>query len=210
MALFIAFALSAHANQPNRLLSSNHLRPTRVPIWIPNSLAAVYQYDDGTAEEALGFGDGSRNVEAIWFDQFDVIPGQNAIVSASIAWGAPDNTTPADQINGLPVTIGIWSDPNGDRNPDDAVLLGSASGIMAAANTNTFVTYTFPSPVAIPNNSFFIGDVTPALPSPEIWFQAIDETSTAVSSWVAGMTSGNPVDINNIGNNDIIGTVDSF
>jgi hypothetical protein len=206
--LLVALAPSAQAGKPN-LLSSNHLRPVHVPIWIPNSLAAIYQYDDETAEDAVGFGNGLENFAAIWFNQFDVIPGQNVIVSVSIAWGAPDNLTPADQINGQPTTLGIWSDPNGDRNPSDAVLLSSAPGVMNSANTDTFITYTFPSPVVIPGGSFFIGDVTPDA-TPERNFQALDQTSSAVSSWVAAMGDGSPVDINNIGNNDFLGTIDFF
>jgi hypothetical protein len=81
---------------------------------------------------------------------------------------------------------------------------------MASANTNTFITYTFPSPVSVPGGSFFIGDMTPAVPTEWRLLQALDETSTAVRSWVAGMIDGSPADINNIGNNDFLGTIDSF
>src|SRR4051794_7592623 len=48
------------ATRVNRLLRS----------LIPNS---VYMIDDGTAENGVGYGDGSQNFEALWFNQFDVI-----------------------------------------------------------------------------------------------------------------------------------------
>ncbi len=52
---------------------------------IPN---AVYMIDDGTAEDAVGFGNGAQNFESIWFNQFDVIAGQTMISTVSVAWGS--------------------------------------------------------------------------------------------------------------------------
>ena len=209
LALVAAFAVSAYANGPRDLLSS-HRSPAKVPAWVPNSLAAVYQYDDGSSENAVGFGNGLMNDESLWFNQFAVIPGQNVIESVSIAWGTPANSTDASLLNGLPITAAIWSDPNGDGNPSDGKLIASVDGVMANANTDTFVTYTFDSPVTIPGNSFFIGNLTPAVPTDERFMESIDQSSTARKSWIAAMSSGGPVDINTLGNNDFIGIIDDF
>src|SRR5947207_10941645 len=43
---------------------------------LPNS---VYMIDEGTSENGIGFGNGSQNFEALWFNQFDVIAGQTMI-----------------------------------------------------------------------------------------------------------------------------------
>ena len=87
---------------------------------IPN---AVYMIDDGSAEDAVGFGNGAQNFESLWFNQFDVVAGQTSITTVSVAWGTPLFPDPSN--NGTPVTIAIWSDPNGDGDPTDGVLLGS-------------------------------------------------------------------------------------
>ena len=173
---------------------------------VPNS---VYMIDDGVAEDAVGFGDGTQNFESIWFNQFTVIPGQTTITTVSVAWGFSGVPQPID---GEAVTIGIWSDPNGDGNPSDAVLLGSVAGTIQNANTNTFVDYTLSPPVTLPGGatSFFVGDMTPAHPGFQVFQQSIDESSTHRQSWVAAMSSGAPVDFTHLGNNDFIGIIDDF
>ena len=75
-----------------------------------------------------------KNSMAIWFNQFDVIPGQTTITSIEIAWGSPFLPS---QIDGLPIKVGIWSDPNNDGNPSDAVLLASFAGTIQHSATDT-------------------------------------------------------------------------
>ncbi len=170
---------------------------------------STYVLDDGSAEDAIGFGDGFQSFQSVWVNQFAVIPGQTTITAVEVAWG-----TPADpqSIDGTPVTIGVWSDPNGDGQPFDAALLGSVAGTIQQNGTDTFITYTFSPPVALPAGatSFFIGDLTPANPVEE-FFQGIDENSVLHNqSWVVANGDGSNVDINNLGNNSLIGTIDSF
>jgi hypothetical protein len=174
-----------------------------------NSITSTYMIDDGTAEDAVGFGNGSQNFESLWFNQFTVIPGATQISAVEVAWGTPNFQ---DDINGTAVTIAIWSDPNGDGNPSDASLLASMPATIQNAGTDTFVTYTFSPPVDLPAGatSFFVGDMTPMNNGPEHFYQGLDESSTQRRSWVAAMSSGAPVDIQNPGNNDFIGLIDDF
>ena len=174
---------------------------------IPNS---VYMIDDGTAEDSVGFGNGLQNFESLWFNQFDVISGQTMISTVSVAWGTP--VFPDPSINGEPITIGIWSDPNGDGNPSDAVLLGQVSGTIQNAGTDTFVDYTLSPPVDVSAfTSFFVGDMTPANGGPEVFEQGLDETPPMHrQSWVAAMSDGSAVDFVHPGNNDFIGLIDDF
>jgi len=174
---------------------------------IPN---AVYMIDDGTAEDGVGFGNGAQNFESLFFNQFDVIAGQTMISTVSVAWGTPLFPDPSN--NGTPVTIGIWSDPNGDGDPSDAALLGSVSGTIQNEGTDTFVDYTFNPPVDVSAfTSFFVGDMTPMNNGPEHFYQGIDENSTLHrQSWIAAMSSGGPVDFEHPGNNDFIGLIDDF
>ncbi len=174
---------------------------------LPNS---VYMLDDGSAEDGVGFGNGAQNFESLWMNQFNVISGQTMITTVSVAWGTPLFPDPSN--NGTPVTIAVWSDPNGDGSPTDAVLLGSVAGTIQNEGTDTFVNYTFNPPVDVSAfTSFFVGDMTPMNNGPEHFYQGLDETPPShMRSWIAANGDGSAVDINNVGNNDLIGTIDSF
>jgi hypothetical protein len=171
--------------------------------------ASTYMIDDGTAEAAITTQNEFGNLEVIWFNQFDVIPGQETIASVRIAWGSP---ALEDDINGTQVIIAIWSDPNGDGDPGDAVLLGSTYGTIVNAGSDTFVTYPFSPPVSLPPGatSFFVGDVTPM--GDFHAYQALDENSILYRrSWQAfNGTPGAHANIDRIGLNDVFGLIDDF
>jgi len=191
-----------HGRSPAAKIAARLLHPL-----FPNS---VYMLDDGTSENAVGFGNQLTNSQALWMNQFDVIPGQTMISTISVAWGTPLNPDPS--LNGMPVTIAVWSDPNGDGDPTDGLLLGSVAGTVQNAGTDTFVNYTFNPPVDVSAfTSFFIGDLTPSSTDVERFFQAIDQTPPShMRSWLVGNSDGSDVDINTLANNDLIGTIDSF
>lgn len=109
------------------------------------------------------------------------------------------------------MTIGVWSDPNGDGTPDDAALLGSVVGAVQNSNTNTFVTYCFDPPVALPAGatSFFVGNATPNF-APELLQQGIDETISQRRSWVSGNADGSPVNFVHPGRNSLVDLIDNF
>lgn len=212
-ALLTSFAISAHGG-PAQVSTVRHVNGSSKSVNPIHRLlfpASTYMIDDGGSEDAVGFGNGAQNFESLWFNQFDVIPGQTTIASVSVAWGTPAFPDPA--IDGTPATIAIWSDPNGDGNPSDAALLASVNGTMQNQGTDTFVVYNFSPAVTLPAGatSFFVGDMTPMNNGPEHFYQAIDESSTLHrQSWIAAMSSGGPVDLNNPGNNDFLGLIDDF
>jgi hypothetical protein len=116
--------------------------------------ASLYQIDDGTAESATGIHDPTgAPTDFIALNQFNVIGGNNMIGAVEIAWGAPFVSNP--NLNGLTYTAAIWSDPNNDGDPSDAVLLAQASGIITNASTNTFDVTLF-NCVTV-TQSFFVG-----------------------------------------------------
>ena len=212
LALAAALAVSAHAGTPSLSTATrtHGFSKSMNPIHRLLFPASTYMIDDGTAEDSVGFGNGAQNFESVWLNQFAVIAGATTITSVDVAWGTP---LFQDDIDGTPVTIGVWSDPNGDGQPFDSVLLGQVSGTIENAGTDTFVTYTFSPAVALPGGatSFFVGDLTPANGGPEHFFQGIDQNSTLFrQSWVVANGSGADVDINNLGNNDFIGIIDDF
>jgi hypothetical protein len=216
IALLASLALSAQGGTKAKVSATGHsLGKNKVGMTAKssgqNGPLATYQIDDGTMEDSVGFGDGSQNFESLWFNQFDVIPGAETITSVEVAWGTP--AFPDPSLDGEAVTIAVWSDPNNDGNPSDGVLLGSVPGTIQNSGTDTFVTYTLSPAITLPAGatSFFVGDMTPAHPGFEQFPQGLDENSTLHrQSWVAAMSSGAPVDINNLGNNDFIGLIDDF
>src|SRR6266700_381198 len=196
------FSSAAHSRKPFGPRTTRLLRSL-----LPNS---VYMLDDGSAEDGVGFGNGAQNFVSLWMNPFGVVAGQTMITTVSVAWGTP--LFPVTSNKGTPGTIAIWSDPNGDGDPHDGLLLGSVAGTIQNEGTDTFVNYTFNPPVDVSAfTSFFVGDMTPANGGPEHFFQGLDETPPShMRSWIAANGDGSNVDINTIGNNDLIGTIDSF
>ncbi len=67
------------------------------------------------------YGDGSKNFQSLWLNKFDVIAGQTRFKTVSVNWGTPKFPDKRSTEGGD--RSAIWSDPNGDGNPSDAVLL---------------------------------------------------------------------------------------
>ena len=111
----------------------------------------TYMIDDGTAEDSIGLTSGGTFVAC---NSFPVTGGNNVITSISIAWGTP--AFPDPTLNGLPYTAVLWSDPNGDGSPTDAVVLAMAPGVIAQQGTDTFITTVIP-PTMVTTTNFFVG-----------------------------------------------------
>ena len=157
--------------------------------------------DDGSAEDGIGLTLGG---DIISLNEFAVVPGAEEIDSVSIAWGTP--VFPDPSLNGLPYTVAIWSDPNGDGSPTDAVLLTTASGVVANQGTDTFITTNIGATIATSN--FFVGFLITH--SAGQFPSAFDETSPTFSnrSYVAGGAQGN---INDLNANDLpVAPIESF
>ena len=111
----------------------------------------TYVIDDGTAEDSIGLTAGGTFVSC---NEFSVSGGNNVITSISIAWGTP--AFPDPTLNGLAYTAVLWSDPNGDGSPTDAVVLAMAPGVISSAGTDTFITTAIP-PTMVTTTNFFVG-----------------------------------------------------
>ncbi|HKH20031.1 MAG TPA: hypothetical protein VKB53_03860, partial [Gammaproteobacteria bacterium] len=133
--------------------------PHAKPIARNTALASIfnniplltYMIDDGTAEDSVGLTAGGSFVAC---NSFPVTGGNNVITSISIAWGTP--AFPDPTLNGLPYTAVLWSDPNGDGSPTDAVVLAMAPGVIAQQGTDTFITTAIP-PTMVTTTNFFVG-----------------------------------------------------
>jgi hypothetical protein len=85
-------------------------------------------------------------------NHFTAVAGGQTIESISIAWSG---------FGGDPITVKLWSDPNGDGNPNDALLLSSVAGVTANPNNvlgpALFTTYDIPDVTLFVGQSFFVG-----------------------------------------------------
>ena len=139
----------------------------------------TYLIDDGTAEDSVGLTAGGN---LLVLNSFPVSGGDNVITSISIAWGTP--LFPDPTLNGLPYTAVLWSDPNGDGSPTDAVVLAMAPGVVSQEGTDTFITTAIP-PTMVTTTNFFVGlliaHVAGQFPA------AFDETAPTLPnrSWVS-------------------------
>src|SRR5262249_7775013 len=74
--LLTSFALSAHGGANFSTAAQTHGYSKMNPIHRILFPASTYMIDDGSSEDAVGFGNGAQNFQSLWFNQFDVIPGQ--------------------------------------------------------------------------------------------------------------------------------------
>ena len=168
-----ALDFSSRSHSPFRSL----LVPLVVALgcWAQSAAALVtYSIDDGTAEDGVGEG-GPYGGDVLFLNEFAVAPDGNVIASISVAFGSPNKAADNAALIGLPYTVLLYSDPNGDGNPSDATLLAFADGIITTANTNTFLTTTI-KPTTVTTSDFFVGFELLNQP-PGTFPAAIDETA---------------------------------
>ena len=153
-----------------------------------------YQYDDGTIESSIGVQPANSSI--VWMNGFTVKPGATTITSIALTFGRPVAAR-SNLVNGQPVAIYLWSDPNGDGNPSDAKVLRGVSGVTANVDTNTFNVFPI-TPITLPVGShFFVGAILT-----EWGFQvpgSIDLNRRMHNSWIRGWGPGIFPDPNNIG-----------
>ena len=186
--------------------------PRDAAPWAPRDAegALAFTLDDGTYEDTIGFNDQvSTESAAIWLNRFTPPAGTGAftIDSISILW--PDN--PNGTLVGKGVDLVAYYDADGDGDPSNAVRLGGDMPVTIAS-LDAFIDYTVN--FSVPGdgdvyvgfeNTYALGGSTPIL-----YPTAIDEDSGSQDrSWVAGMGQGDP-DPDTLGNNDQLGTIDSF
>jgi hypothetical protein len=152
------------------------LRPKLI-LWVglfaafPTQAAIIYQVDDGTIENSVGLSGGG---ELAWANRFTVLPGGESITGISVYWDSVYFPV------GSAVSVTLWSDPNSDGSPVDAVLITSLSGFSGSG----WVYYGFPAPVYIGSagTSFFAGAA--AVHGSGSYPAALDQSSPQGQSWV--------------------------
>jgi hypothetical protein len=149
----LASLASAQTAQVASLSGSSSWSPAQ-PTLPSNWSVNTYSYDDGGSENAVKIwsGPGTWGVTC-WMHGFDAVGGNDLISKVEVAFGSaafPNNRPTI----GDPTNVAIWSDPNQDQNPLDAVVL------VQVATTVTVQGDAFQS-IAIPptavSGSYFVG-----------------------------------------------------
>lgn len=140
--------------------------------------AALYAYDDAQPE----FWVSSDAPNMAWLNNFTIEEGKDRIIAIDVMYGLVPE--------GKPHTIYLWSDPNGDGNPDDAQVLAAVPTI--AVDVGEAFLYTridIPDIDLAPGSSFFVGAVVndftlfKEIPAPK------DSTPPNGKSWLVGRFS---------------------
>lgn len=174
-----------------------------------------YTIDDGVAENNIGLTGASSSIA--WLNRFTVTGGNSIITDISIAFGVNNPATGGTPMNGAPVTVYLWSDPNNDGNPSDAVPIATTGGVVANSGTDTFNTFIIaPTFVGANGTNFFVGAILTQAnlqgTGPGSFPCRIDQTATQGRSWIAANVTATPVNPASLGaGNDInAAIIDSF
>jgi PEP-CTERM motif len=117
-----------------------------VPAIHQTAYAVTYFVDDGQRDLSLGGVGGPFT----FGNQFNAVAGGETITSISIDWSFR-------AVDGTPFTVRLWSDPNGDGQPFDAVEIVSAAALVSNAAADVFVVYDIPDVTLSVGQSFFVG-----------------------------------------------------
>ncbi len=161
----------------------------------------TYRHDDGTNEAILGIG---SPAEVAWLNRFVVEPGGEWISWVDLAYSVdvPETT---------PVTVYLWSDPDGDGDPADAQVLASVETAVTGAGPNEFnAVFVGEVYVGEAGTSFFAGaSVHDQL---GYWHPITRDTDEPLAhqSWLAASSDPVPLDPNDLGSADFFGSLDSY
>lgn len=141
---------------------------------------AQYQVDDGTPEGSIGLTSGGQFV---WANQFTATAGNTLITSVEISWWRNGATGGVMSPNGTPIVVNLWSDPNGDGNPADAVVMSTLNSTITNSDLPGFVSYDIPDVALSVGQNFFVGaTITHAAGEfPASW----DSTTPQGKSWIS-------------------------
>ncbi len=148
----------------------------------------LYQLDDGSSEEAIGYGIQS---DFMALNGFEAIAGSETIGYISIAWGTPGEiTSPYGHITRLI----LYDDPTNDWDPSDAVYLTEVSSLIYNPDTDIFTTVAIPPTMV--SGVFYVASL---YENDSFYPCSLDMTSSQSSSWFV-VTSPGTLDVNDLGN----------
>ena len=111
----------------------------------------LYQHDDDTCENALGWTTGG---DFAFLQKFSAVGGNDVINKGTMCqFGTPTGT--GGPPVGTTVKIFVWDDPTDDISPYDCVLVGQSTGVVTNTGTGIFDSVSVPPCPVV--NDFYVG-----------------------------------------------------
>ena len=170
----------------------------------PDTCDLVGTTDEVTYSRAIGAADesiGNLTIgNFIWLSGFQVEPTGEILREVEVAFGAG---TPL----GTPATVHVWTDPDGDGIPDDAVRKVSVPVSVTSSGSSTYLSVDVPDVyVGAAGSWFFVGVEAFGIPTPA----PLDGGVAERNSWVAAASHVANVDPNDLTTASFLGLVDSL
>jgi hypothetical protein len=125
-------------------------QPDGIPDECQLNGGLALQIDDGSTENSWG-----ASTETCWINHFT---GTGVVKNVATCFGSPAYPGSSGVTPGMVFHVYVWSDPNGDGNPSDGVLLGQVDGTVDAGSIDTDVVQAVAiNPPVNVSGSFFIG-----------------------------------------------------
>jgi hypothetical protein len=143
----------------------------------------TYQHDDGSAESTFGAG---ATTTLMLLNRFQEQPGGDTVSQLGGVWGSA--------VDGVPVTLFLYDDPDNDGDPSNAVLLASTDASGGSFGEAFFV----PIQPTVISGIFFV-----AIRFSNAGGLGLDEGSAGAGrTWATFAQNNNPLDVNDLTNND--------
>ena len=138
-----------------------------------------YQRHDGMSEKAEG---ATQAGTLAWMERFTGRSGLTELRTIDVTFGEA-GLSPA--IIGRPVQVCVWSDPDGDGVPNDALPLTTITTTIEGPLGGSPQQVDLPQPVSVgAGSSFFVG-VVMAIPVNAQWYPAaMDDDGVSYESWI--------------------------
>jgi hypothetical protein len=152
--------------------------------------------DDGVAVVSFAFG--GAGTGQVRMQRFGNVGDNVTVLSTDVSWGWNGQT---GSVNGTPVTIAIWDDPNDDGNPTDGVLLQQVATTMQNVGTDTYINIPFAPAVPV-TGAYFIGVASQRVAATEFPLTADNSICDIQpdAAWY-GINTALPYDVTNIAAN---------
>jgi hypothetical protein len=172
----------------------------------------TFVLDDGAQETSIGFNNGTSNYPAIWINRFSPPSGSYPINLNQISIQFPGPASAGRDITGLAVDLLVYLDTDGNNDPSNATKLAQIPATITVADGTTFSNYSVNINVPGPGDVYigFADTYNSGGVSPVSYPGPLDTTQSQSRSWVAGMSASADPDYDNLANDDVLGTRDSF
>ena len=186
----------------------SQIHPIKEPVRPADAL--TFALDDGSRELMLRWGSSSAQAAMIWLNRFTPPGGSYPLnlQTIQIVWPTQtDGTT----LLGKTVRLLVYSDSDGNGNPDNATLISQQ--LATVSTLETFQAYPVNITVPGPSGDVYIGFEEywiEANPSPKLYAAALDTSPPDRGrSWVGGMDVGVAPNLNNLAANTTRGFIDN-